>query len=153
MGHTIFYDVTNACIRSLSNMECWPTVGGSEHEYRTDNSEYANLATTNATTPTAQLTLTQIALGVIGMVSMDNNRNGHSFQNSLYNTSIPLFMSTMPARRPPQVPMTRKNSSDLERPRTLPRLGEISRFLTRIIRHGQRLADGPVLGMSSRCEV
>ena len=146
MGHTIFYDVPNRCVRALSTLECWLLVGGNELEYQHTDETFKKLAILNGTSPTMQLMLTQLALGIIGMVVQHEERVGGKFPGT---NIYPIVLQ--PVRMPaPKRKNQRRHSNDNRTPRTRQRLEEISRFLTRVIRHGQRMDDGPIIGMSPK---
>ena len=55
--------------------------------------------------------------------------------------------------RAPRNPRNQARSSDIARSCTPGRLGNISRFLTRVIGHGQPPDDGPVLSMAAEREI
>ena len=97
-----------------------------------------------------QLMLTQLALGIIGTVVLQEHRVGKGFPGT---THFPISSQLLSMPGPGQKRNfngKRRMPNDHKTPRTRERLEEISRFLTRIIRHGQRPDDGPVLEMSSQ---
>ena len=149
MGHTIFYDVSNKQIRPLSVLECWLVVGGCESEYYQLNEDFAKLAILNGTSPTMQLMLIQVSLGFMGTVISQEDRTGSVFHGT--DVCVQLSPSLrMPAPRKAPTSRQRRRSFDLAAQRTPNRLMNISKFLTRVIRHGFRPDDGPEIEMSAK---
>ena len=134
MGHTIFYDVSTNKTRILSELECWLIMGGEQHMFSHFSRSYATHSIINATTPEVQLYLTQLTLGLLSNSPVGETRTGGTWR-----LKSPLSMSAMP--RPDH---RRQKNNDKRKP-PIDRLEQISRLLTRFIRHGQRPHEGPEL--------
>ena len=75
-GHAIIFDINNNRVRPLSLLECWLITGGEESLFYEIGKEYAQHVLLTAATPAFQLFLVQLALGLLGSSSVDENRAG-----------------------------------------------------------------------------
>ena len=131
-------------------------MGGADELFDSLPREFNAASILNATAASIQLFLIQLALGIFGMVSVDNDRLGRVTQCEIYSVwdrvrnSIRSHVSMTP--RTPRNPHRQSRHSETGRPSTQGRLGNISRFLTRVMRKGQKPEDSPLRGMSSKQE-
>ena len=96
----------------------------------------------SATTPSIQLYLSQLKLGILSLLSVDNNRVGGHWPHGIQTNSFSAI----------RMPKVQRMSDGNYNPRTPYRLEMIFRFVIRISRHGQMHEDGPVIRLNPKRE-